>query len=398
MANLTGEYDVAVEVSVDAVNRVLAAIHENEDPSYPILPHSMELFVDDSPRGPGDPVPESERTGVRSAVEVQVSTPTLSLPQGGLVVDGLAWAARTARVVGPWRPPQPSDVSIRSTIRAWVQGSPQPSVPEFVHGDVVVNANVVRTTFGFPTNIEPTVRTAFRPAGGIRPPFGETFIGLDRTSGLGVVFVPAPGTTVTDEEVLRIQQILLNALRSDLDPVTFRVSVPRDVHHWDFMLEPDHASVMVMLVLADRTPGPGAPDSVSGGLVPAGADFAIAVGRDYILSVLNAQVLQGFSGTYSFSASVNWVSAEVRLDWAAAGVDLQPGRIILSGSGEGEISLWGAPDHFTFTISVGFTLALVGGNLELLADGDPEVHLSGVVAGTSFLEGRARDAIRNARD
>ena len=40
-------YDVAVEVSVAAVSRVLAAIHENEDRAFPILPHSIDMFVDE---------------------------------------------------------------------------------------------------------------------------------------------------------------------------------------------------------------------------------------------------------------------------------------------------------------------------------------------------------------
>ncbi len=400
MANLTGEYDVTVEVSVAAVNRVLAAIHENEDPSFPILPHSLDMFVDDTPRGPGDPVPESERTGVQTPAEAQVSTPTLSLPQGGIVTDGLAWAARTARGVGPWRPFQPSDVSIRASVRAWVKGSPQPSLPEFIHGDVIMNANVVRTTFDLPTLEQvpsgAMARVVGGVLGGIRLPFGETFIGLDRTSGLGVVFQPAAGTTVSDEERLRIQQVILNALRGDLDPVTFQVSVPEDVHAWDYKLDPDHASVMVALELGTQTPGPGAVDAIGGGLVPAGSDFAISVGRDFILPMLRSQVVQGLEPSYSFS---QWgVSAHVRPDWDASGFDLQPGRIVLTVTGDGDISWWGVDDHFTFTVRIAFTLVIIDGGLELVADGDPEVDLSDVAVGGGYIEGKARSRIRDERD
>src|SRR5213082_1573698 len=80
MANLTGEYDVVAEVGVGLVNAVLAVVHQNRNTSFPVMPHSMNLWIDDSSRGPGDPVPESERTGIRSVVELQVSTPTISLP------------------------------------------------------------------------------------------------------------------------------------------------------------------------------------------------------------------------------------------------------------------------------------------------------------------------------
>ena len=73
MADLTGHYDVAVEVSVGAVNQILAAVHENEDTRHPVLPHRMKRLVDDTPRGEGDPVPASQRTGVEAAVELQLS-------------------------------------------------------------------------------------------------------------------------------------------------------------------------------------------------------------------------------------------------------------------------------------------------------------------------------------
>src|SRR5262245_18354452 len=80
MASLSGDYDVAIEVGVNVLNGILGAVHENEDPKFPTMPRSLNLFVDDTPRGPADPVPEQERTGIASRVEVEVSTPTISLP------------------------------------------------------------------------------------------------------------------------------------------------------------------------------------------------------------------------------------------------------------------------------------------------------------------------------
>src|SRR5262249_19183306 len=148
----------------------------------------------------------------------------------------------------------------------------------------------------------------------------------DRTS-VGVAFQPAPGTVVSAEERLRIERISRNLLRSDLQPVTFQVSVPDEVRQWDYKLEPDYASVMAAFVLTDRTPPPGGIDNLSGGWIPAGADFAIAVGRDYILnhilSMLRAQVLSNVQNRYSFSwgdvGLFDLVSAEVRPNWGAAG-------------------------------------------------------------------------------
>src|SRR6476619_8508224 len=84
MGNLTGGYDVATEVSLGLVNCVVAAIHENEDEHYPSLPHSLTMVVDDTYRGPGDPIPEAQRTGFRFLAEIQASTPTISFPASGL--------------------------------------------------------------------------------------------------------------------------------------------------------------------------------------------------------------------------------------------------------------------------------------------------------------------------
>jgi peroxiredoxin len=397
MNNLTGAYDVAVEVSLDALNRVLAVLHENQDRRFPVLPHSMRIFVDDTPRGEGDPVPETERTGFQAEVEVQVSTPTLSLPQDGSVVEGVAMA--TARGLGqPWLP-RPSDVIINAAVRAWVKGSPQPAVPEFLHGDVIVRADIVRTTVG----LVGQTPVGFLPPSGIGggstlPLTPETFLGLARTS-VGVAFRPAPGTAVSGEERLRIERIIRNVLRGNMQPVTFQVSVPEDVNHWDYKLDPDHASAMAAFVLTGTTPPVASIEDLSGGWISPGADFAIALGRDYLLPLLKAQILRGLPDEYGFSWGwFDAVSAEIRPDWAAAGFNLEPGRIVLSLTGAGYISYAGIHDNFSFTIRMGLTLAAVGGALELRAAGDPEVDLSDVAVFEGTLEGRVRDRLREERD
>jgi peroxiredoxin len=390
MANLTGHYDVAVEVSVGAVNQILAAVHENEDTRHPVLPHRMKRLVDDTPRGEGDPVPASQRTGVEAAVELQLSSPTFSLPQGPVIGGAIAVARMRP---GIWDLPTPSDVSIRVGVRAWVRGSPEPSIPEFLHGDVVVNGNVVKTTFD-PVLDAGSISTGFL-ARRFGPILGGTFVGLDRES-LSVSFLPAAGTTIAGDEVVRVQQIIRNVLRADFKPVTFQVSMPDSVRRWDYRLDPSHASVRLMMVLTDRTLGPGAINSMSGGLVAPGADFAMAIGRDFILPLLKSQVLQDMPAEFSFSKYR--VRAKVRPNWAAATFDLEPGRIVLTITGNGSISWWGVDDSFTFTIRLRFALAVVDGGLELQASGDPEVDLHDVAVGEGYIEGKARQRIREERD
>jgi peroxiredoxin len=405
MTNLTGEYDVAVEVSVALLNRVLAVLHENQDPGFLALPHSMTLFVDDTSQGTGDPVPEAERTGFQAGVEVQVSAPTLSLPQGGgQVADGLAWAVR---LPAPWTPPKPPDVNISAVVRAWVEGTPQPSVPEFIHGTMIVSADIARTSIGT-VGTAPTALAAGPPLGGIGsggvfPPGVETFLGIDRTS-LGVFFQPAQGTAVPSDEQRRIEQISRNLLRTNLRPLTFQISVPANVARWDYKLDPDHASIMAAFILTGRTPAAKAIDDLPRGWLPPGADFAIAVGRDYILnnilSVLRAQLLR--SAPSKYTASWGWpvdvVSGEARPDWSASGFDLETGQVVFSVAGDGDISYAGIDDGFSFTIRLGFTLDVAGGVLGLRAAGDPEVDLSDVAIGTDTLRDSIRDAVRGARD
>jgi peroxiredoxin len=394
MANLTGEYDVVAEVGVGLVNAVLATVHQNRNTSFPTMPHSINLWIDDSPRGPGDPVPATERTGIRSVVELQASTPTLSLPVDTEYVrpdvgnGDLTTIARVlpggidVRDVGDlvFTPGlEPADypkVTARVAVRAWVRDTTDPALPEFLHGDLDVTAGLIRSDV----------------------PGVGTFLTIERAAGPAVSFRAAPGTQVTDEQQAVVAGAVRNFIRSEMDPATFRVSLPDEVRRFDFLLQPEASrpSILLMLTLSDRVLGPGARRSVAGGWLPAGADFAIAVGRDYVADTMRANLFQGLPSSYSGSS---WgVSATLRPDWAGATFDLQPGRIVFTVNGDGHISWWGVGDDFTFTVQQAFVLEVAGGSLRPLADGDPQVHLHDVAVGGSYLEGKARDTIRKARD
>lgn len=397
MTNLTGEYDVVVEVGVNVLNGILGAVHENQNTNFPTMPHSMNLFIDDRPRGPLDPVPESQRTGIQSRVEIQVSTPIVSLPVDTLEVrpelegvgsTGFQLSAPPAAarfrvldadlftnagiIVFPTRFGVPQ-IQAKVRIRAWVRDPTDDKLPEFLDGDLYVTTTLVRSEVA-----------------GV-----GTFLTLDRTNGPLVAFQPTPGTTVTEEQRQAVATIVGNVIRSDLDPSTFKVALPEGVFHFDFELEPEarRPSVMVMLTLTDRTPGPNARASVGAGLLPDGSDFAVAVGSDFVLGVV-ASLFSGLQSSYSYSKL--GVSATVRP--GPPTVDLQPGRIVFSIAGDGTISWFGVDDHFTFSIRQAFTLQVVDGSLEPVPDGDPVVSLDDVAVGGDYLEGKARTTIREERD
>ncbi len=376
------------------------------------MPHSLNLVVDDTFHGAGDPVPESDRTGIVSRVEVQVSTPIVSLPvdvievrpevftasgrvlagrsdpyyQGGVASpsgsgESVLEAAETdpRSVVGIFVPPTRFSfprITARVRVRAWVRDPTDGRLPEFVDGDLFVTTALVRSDVG-----------------GV-----GTFITLDRTNGPLVTFQPAAGTEMTDDQRDAVASIVRNVIRGDTDPATFKVSLPSEIKHFDFELEPEarRPSIMLLFTLTDRTPGPGARDSVGPGLLPDGADFAVGVGRDFVLDTVRSLLFQDLPSELRFSKA--GISATVRPDLNSVTFDLEPGRILFSVSGDGEISAADITDHFTFTIQQAFTLQVVDGGLEPVADGDPVVDLEDIAVGGDFLEGQARDEIKQERD
>jgi peroxiredoxin len=409
MTNLTGEYDVVAEVGVSLLNGILGAVHENQDRNYPMMPHSLNLFIDDTHHGDSDPIPASERTGIRSRIEVQVSTPTVSLPVDSLVVRPDFLGSAEGSIAARSTPPAPTAASTQSRlhpgvadpfgvllegiivpptlfdlprvtarvrVRAWVRDATEPALPEFLDGDLYVTTGLVRSDVA-----------------GVGP-----FLTLDRTSGPLVAFQPAAGTDMSDQQRQIVASIVRNFIRADTDPATFRISLPPEVRHFDFKLQPEarRPSILVMFMLTDRAPGPGARSSVGAGLLPDGTDFAIAVGRDYMLGVLRSHLFQGLPEEYHYSKL--GVSATVRPDFAGATFDLEPGRIVFSLGGDGEISWFGIDDHFTFTVRQAFGLQVVDGALEPVADDDPVVDLDDVAVGGDYIEGKARAQIREQRD
>ncbi len=341
------------------------------------------------------PSPPPSAPGIVTRAEVQVSTPTLSLPVDTLVVrpDVMALARRVGRPtdggaevpgVGPrivrWPPPwvQPSAPSITATtrLRAWIRDPTDPPLPSFVDGDLVVTTALTRTDV---------------PGVGM-------FVTLDRTNGPTVTFRPAAGSGVTPGQASAIAQAVRNVIRVGSEPQTFRVKVPPEVRHVDWELEPAarRPSALLMVTLGENAPGPNARGSVAGGLLPDGADFAVGVGRDHVLGLLGSSLFQGLPG--QFSSSKWGVSAKLRPDWAGASFDMEAGRIVFALDGDGDISWWGVDDHFTFHVRQGFRLVLVAEGIEVVRDGDPVVSLEDVAVGGGYLEAKAREKIRDAVD
>ena len=153
-------------------------------------------------------------------------------------------------------------------------------------------------------------------------------------------------------------------------------------------------SAMLMFTLSDRPPGPQGPASVSARFLPSGADFAVAIGRDYLLEKLG-----GLFGGPPVEFRASGTGGSVHIQGAVQEIDLQPGRILVTVSGSGSTTLGWPPfsvtDNWSFTIRVPVTLHAVGGSLQLALAGDPEVDFHDLAVLEGTIERIARDGIKN---
>lgn len=366
MANeLTGEFDVVAEFSVQAVNRIIAAQHQGAEAAQhqgaEVYLHSFDASIDDA------------QTGVHGTVQIQVSTPTVTLP-----------ADEDAR-----------KVKIQYQIMAhMVADGDSAAVPEFIHGVVEVTVDVAQTTSDM-----------------------EDLIEIDlKAEDIEIIFTPDPGTALTEEETNQVNQIIGNFLGNGFDPVKAVVMLPGRgevlrVHHWRFKTMPgdERPAVALLLNLTDRVPEPDHRAGITEVFLQEADDFAVAIGRDFLeptlLELMREALPSRISGTESlgfrlFGAFIGIrVDYTVSLDLDSVRVELSEGRIRISVDGTLTTN-WA---NGTFTVNLDFGLTTDGDRIGLEAPDDPEVRLElDLPFLARFAEGRIAgamvDGVRTARD
>ena len=110
--SLTGDYDVVLEVSLDALNRILAALHEVGSE-----PHSFTWKI-----------PRTSVDFPSGLAEVQVSTPTVKIQEQW---QGYDFAPYTNRITAYQR-----------IMIYYILDPHSPPMPEFIHGDLEITVNV----------------------------------------------------------------------------------------------------------------------------------------------------------------------------------------------------------------------------------------------------------------
>ena len=375
---LTGDFDVVVEASVPAVDRVLATLHQAET-----FLHSFTLRIDDVPpiifappsseavlpaaqrrarrpteveaparttsaehassverRFSGGILQDDEFTGVRGFAEIQVSTPTITLPQSA----------------------DTSEVTVHYTVIVHFIADPAtPAMPEFLHGELQATVDVDRVASQVGNVLE-----------------------IDFTrEDIAVNFIPffaEPPLSPGQND--QINQVIHNTLRTTFQPVN--AMLPGGIQQVDFKSLPNAAQPTAALLLNLRTDAPPNPnpDSVTRGFLNVDDQFAVAAGRDYVLSVLN-QASGNVNRDFDISFKINLIFFTVTINYHihldSISADLQFGQIVLTINGSATTSSILPNLHFRVTQAV--TLNVQQGVVSLAAVGGPNLSISDGLGG-----------------
>jgi len=365
MANdLTGDYDVVVEFTIPAVNRVLAGMHSGNR-----LPHSWSLAVDDNPQS---------SLVARSVVDVSgdaVTDPVLAqavarAPSSlkGLSARGLPSSSLDPRVVNPGlhRAPALEDRSHLKGVAQLQLAAPTISLPDdsgtlvMLHTPVMARYFPDPSTMSLPEFLHAEIQITFGVDQIARPVATQAGRFIDVNLNLGNVVIifhsawspPPQPPLLTPSQRKVIEKAIRNTMVTSFQPSN--VALPTSVKNMQFKtLSP---AICVLLNMGDAAGDPG---SVNNVFLSGGDDFAFAVSRDLILGKFNSLVNQ--LRALQLNITSTWADYTVYVD--SVTIELQDGQILLTVNGHGHTE--SVFSDFGYTIRQAFTLNLVDadGNL-----------------------------------
>ena len=313
MANgLTGDFDALVEVSVETVNRILATMHQNKasEEASPTFPHSFAVRVGDvstflelahwaigvlpapDKTNPKKTLPASSKVMppgasqattdaqgrltaelakltrpaiVRGTARVQVSTPTITLPQGST-----------------------SEVNARVQVRAHYTPDPGTLVlPDPVHGEV-------RATF----SVHPKALVRY---------FGKPMLEVAPTADDSrIQFVPAPGSGMSAADAETIAQQVRLALRTKMEPMNVELPEGFKLARFKGLGSGPNQVIALPVTLSDPEPPASALASVTNLFLAPGDHFGVAISKEHVESLLKPMIdkLKQLHKTYTLTISV----------------------------------------------------------------------------------------------
>jgi peroxiredoxin len=345
MANpLTGNFDVVAQFGVGAVDRVLAAQHAGGT-TRPVYLHSFRANI--------PPASAADETGVRGVAEVQVSTPTITLPPDERASRVMVHFQAMARM----RPRREST-----------------AVPETVHGELQISVDVAQIA----SSVDEVV---------------EINLGAEDVE---VAFVPSSGAPLSAEDRGLVAQVIGNFVKTAFEPVSVAVRVGREttfpIRHWRFKTLPGGTPpVLALLVnLRDVVPTDGDRAGVGEVLLEAGHDFAIAVSGDFLLPLLREIIAEEVRRYDGLSISIRGrrrrrLRARYRVSVRPVEVELldprppAPGVIRVRVQVEARKTSGSRlfPSSIRVTVTQDFLLRADGGEIIPGTSGPPEIRVRG---------------------
>jgi peroxiredoxin len=229
---------------------------------------------------------------------------------------------------------------------------------------------------------------------------------------LSIFFQQAfPSQPLSAEDSAALTLLIRNALRTGFLPSSN--PVPGNIDYLQFKAltgNPNVVAMMLNMASFDPATGrhedpgsPGDPASVNNNFAGTGDDFALAMGRDFILGSFDPllsnirtqplppiKVHQWPFGDGHYAVTISQVTPDLQ--------DANPGKLVLTIAGSAVGDKWWTP-NFTFTARLAFTLQANGDTVDLvpqdISDSDVDTT-SGLV--NSLAKGDIVAGIREARD
>jgi peroxiredoxin len=419
---LTGDYEAAVEVSVEALNRILATLHQAgaSDEASPKLLHEITARVGDTPTRPQFELAEAF---LQNLISTSGDTFTYSRDVLRKVQSDLSTIQKTLvgvlRGLSAARDPSGSSELSPAVILA--------NFPEFflVRGFVQAQLSTLSVTFPKDTTSEVTVHCQIRalyirdastvalPA----PIHGEIRIGFEahyQATGNGpllkvnvtdddnkIFFVPAAGTSLTTSEAKQISREIRRFLRTQFEPMT--VDLEEDFPFRQFKAI-EAGNMKAIALPFNLSPGAHVPAFADfpGLFLAASDDFAIALSSFYIKSLLQPvlNTLEDFKKHYHVNDPVFDATLFVVYVWVTnATLQFQSSAIVLIVNANVHVEsniLFVDDEDYDLTIQqkVGLTLNLLKQDFSLQAVGN--LSLTGSLP-TEY-KNRARKDLEKIRD
>ena len=395
--DLTGDFDVVVEFSLPAVNRLLAAMHRTAR-----FPHSMSLRVDDIPQPPdrvrpsvfeiidvaGDPIVSPGRIHVPAADLLATLDPSDPFSRlGGIVNSGVISlppfvpSQLQGRAQLQLAPPTleiadaaASRISVRLKVKARYFADPNtPPATEFATGDIVLTTAVHQIT---------------SQAGNV--------VDIDlRSNAVQAAFVPTwTSRPLSAEDLAGINLLIGNALKSSVLPSNN--VLPSNIRAMKFKAL--QGTEQTIAILLNTTSAPGNPGTVQRVFL-GGADFAFAAGADTIRAAIQPALDEILATAIppvqiSIPLVLTTAVATYTIVLNSATFALETGRMLLTITGRATTPAWFGP-NFNFTVRQPLTLAPDGSTADLVV-GPISLDTSSWIV--DLFRGRATGPISAARD